>query len=219
MAYQVNFGDTIGDVVLNTTGVIGNWELFLQENEFGSWTPDLKAGDFVQIPLGVTNDLETIRALGQYRICNSSSQYIYGLIEEIFAKLLNLSPVDPPVILPNVVDTNTYYKVRYGETITDVILNATGNIINWEDILFQNEFDWVPKLIAGQLVAIPQSVESDLNAYRALTKYPVNNNSENNVYEQIDAIFELLNGSNNWILADSFWNDFGQWYDTSFWID
>jgi hypothetical protein len=219
MAYKVQFGDTIGDAVLNSTGVITNWELFLQENGFDSWTPDLIPGDSVIIPESSQTDLQAISALSLYRACNSSSKIIYGLIEEIFDKLLSTPPQPVPQIPVNIPDTNKYYRVRYGETITDIVLNATGNISNWEDILFENEFDWIPDLVAGSLIAIPQSVDNDLNALRALTRYPANNKSENDIYDQIDTIFELMNGSGDWILRTGFWDDSGHWYDTSFWID
>lgn len=220
MSYAVKFGDTIGDAILNSTGVIGNWSAVLDENDFDSWTPDLIAGSQVEIPATAQTDLEAVRALKNYPASNSSSQVTYGLIEQIFTKLLSVSPVQAPSIQQQVIDLNSYYKARYGETIGDVILNSTGNIDNWEDVLDENNFnEWTPQLTAGQLIAIPPTVQKDLNVFRALTTYPANNNSESDVYGQIDAIFDILNGGDRWILATGFWNDNGIWIDTDFWID
>lgn len=220
MDYKVQFGDTITDAVLNPTGVISNWESILDLNDFDTWTPDLQAGDLVEIADDAQTDLEAVRALKTYPGCNGSSETTYGLINEIFIKLLSANPnIKAVVIPPNVVDLNQYYKVGFGESIGDVVLNSTGNIDNWEQILNANNFDWIPVLTAGELVAIPPGVQNELNALRALTTYPANNSVEGDVYELISAIFELMDGSNDWILFTSFWRDIGHWYDTSFWID
>lgn len=220
MDYIVKSGDTIGDVVLNTTGLITNWEAILNENDMDSWTPDLSGGEIVKIPDVIANDLEAVRAMKMYPVCNSSSDIIYGLIGEIFQKLLNVPEVTAPDITTSLSDTNRYYKVGYGETIVDVVLNSSGNIDNWEAILEQNDFDWIPQLVAGQLVAIPPGVKDDLNAFRALTQYPANNNSENDIYGKIDAIFDILNVTpDKWILFTDFWRDIGIWIDTSHWQD
>ena len=50
------------------------------------------------------------------------------------------------------------YIVRNGETFSDVCLNATGDINQWEVILKANNFtDWVPDLYPGQSIYIPDS--------------------------------------------------------------
>lgn len=217
MSYQVKQGDTITDAVLNSTGLIGNWSAVLDENNYDSWTPDLISGEVVNIPQDAPIDFQAVQDLLSYPACNSSSETLYGLIEQILLKLLVVPDTKATVIPPQVQDTNVYYKVRYGETIGDVIMNASGNIQNWSLVLDSNSFDWIPQLTAGQVVAIPNSVIQDLNTFRALTVYPANNNSENDIYNQIDAIFVLLNDL--WILANGFWNDQGLWFDTAFWID
>lgn len=51
------------------------------------------------------------------------------------------------------------YLVKPGESFSDVVLNATGNISNWSQILDANSFtDWVPSLSPGQSIIIPESV-------------------------------------------------------------
>jgi|YelNatPaOPRAMG01_1025707.scaffolds.fasta_scaffold37442_5 hypothetical protein len=70
------------------------------------------------------------------------------------------------------------YFVRTGETITDCVINATGTIDNWEEILNANGFtEWVPDLYPGQQVLIPDTVELQNNVLVVLNKYPANNAS------------------------------------------
>jgi len=110
------------------------------------------------------------------------------------------------------------YVVRYGETISDVCMNATGNIANWSAILDANGYDdWTPALTAGDVLTIPDGVVTDLNTLRQLAEYPANNASIPGVYDKIIVIFDILN--NNWILSTGAWNDAAIWIDTSAWID
>jgi hypothetical protein len=110
------------------------------------------------------------------------------------------------------------YVVKAGETIGDIVLNATGSLNNWDAILTANGFtSWTPALIAGQLVLIPDTVAIDQNTKRQLVTYPAANISVNDVYEQIDNIIDQL--GDNWILATGFWNDDALWIDTKTWID
>jgi hypothetical protein len=110
------------------------------------------------------------------------------------------------------------YVVKAGETIGDIVLNATGSFNNWDAILTGNGFsDWVPSLIAGQSVVIPDTVSIDQNTKRQLSSYPASNISVNDVYAQIDNIIDQLN--DNWILTTGFWNDNALWIDTKTWID
>lgn len=217
--YTVQVGDTIGDAILNSNGIIANWGQILDANNFDSWTPVLIGGEIIQIPDSLPNDLEAVRALQNYPASNSSSDSIYGLIGQIFQKLLTATPQPAPVIAASVQDTNSYYEVLFGNTIGDVVLNSTGKIDNWQAILDANNLDWNPQLTAGQLIAIPSTVDMDLNAFRALQEFPVNNNGENDIYNQINTIFDILSGADRWILATSYWNDYGIWIDTSFWMD
>lgn len=111
------------------------------------------------------------------------------------------------------------YTVQQGETITDVVINSTGNIANWDAILTANSFDdWTPQLVAGQVVQIPDAlVAVDQNNLRILQQYPICNASVDDVFDQIDAIVATI--TDNWILATGFWNDKAVWIDTKNWID
>jgi hypothetical protein len=71
-----------------------------------------------------------------------------------------------------------YYTVRSGEDICDVVLNATGNINNWELIIDFNNFDtWTPLLEVNDVIEIPDTVVFQPNVLRILDKYPACNNS------------------------------------------
>ena len=71
------------------------------------------------------------------------------------------------------------YIVRNGETFSDVCLNATGDINQWEVILKANNFtDWVPDLYPGQSIYIPDSAITKASLKTILTKYPANNNAD-----------------------------------------
>lgn len=110
------------------------------------------------------------------------------------------------------------YTIKAGETIGDVVLNATGSFNNWDTILSANGFtEWAPLLQAGQSVLIPDSVSIDQNTKRQLTSYPASNVSINDVYGQIDTVINQLN--NNWILETNFWNDSALWIDNKHWQD
>lgn len=110
------------------------------------------------------------------------------------------------------------YIVKTGETIGDVVLNATGSFSNWDSILTANGFtSWTPALLAGQEILIPDTVAVDQNTRRQLTSYPAANISVNDVYDQINTIVDQL--ADNWILATGFWNDNALWIDNKLWID
>jgi hypothetical protein len=110
------------------------------------------------------------------------------------------------------------YIVKAGETIGDIVMNATGSFNNWDAILGANGFtSWTPELLAGQSVLIPDTVVVDQNTKRQLASYPSCNISVNDVYDQIDNIIDQLN--DNWILQTGFWNDNAVWIDTKTWID
>jgi len=110
------------------------------------------------------------------------------------------------------------YTVRFGETISDVVINSTGNINNWSLILTENGFsEWVPMLTAGQIIQIPDSVLIDQNTLRDKISYPANNASVNDIYDKINSIFTQLKGF--WILTTGFWNDNALWVDSGTWND
>jgi phage tail protein X len=66
------------------------------------------------------------------------------------------------------------YVVKYGESIRDVCLNATGSINSWESILNLNGFtDWTPTLSVGDEIVIPDIIDTDV--YKTQQLYPANN--------------------------------------------
>jgi len=113
---------------------------------------------------------------------------------------------------------SSIYTVRPGDTITDVVLNATGTLVNWDAILEANGFtDWTPQLSAGQLIIIPDTVQLDQNALRQLKVYPLSNFSVSGIAAQIKGIFDLL--GNNWILETGLWNGNAVWTANGVWKD
>ena len=75
----------------------------------------------------------------------------------------------------------SYYTVKASESISDVVLNATGSLKNWDSILTANNLtDWTPILSVGQQIFIPDGINTTLqlqsNVQRILTKYPACNN-------------------------------------------
>jgi hypothetical protein len=110
------------------------------------------------------------------------------------------------------------YIVKQGESIGDVVMNNTGSLSNWDEILKANEFDsWTPDLIAGQSVIIPDSLPVDANTKRQLALYPACNASVNDVYDRINDVFNII--YSNWILETGFWRDQGVWMDNKSWKD
>jgi len=85
------------------------------------------------------------------------------------------------------------YLIKGGETITDVVLNNTALLRNWDAILDANGCtDWTPVLLGGQVMIIPESVTIDLDAIEDIKSHPVSNQSVPNLQDQIDAIFATM---------------------------
>lgn len=115
---------------------------------------------------------------------------------------------------------SSVYIVRFGESIGDCSLNATGSnlVSNLNLILDANGFDsWSPTLTPGQSIIIPDGVTIDQNALRQLKTYPADNHSVPDVYDQIQGLYDII--ADDWILRTGFWNDSEHWHDTKFWID
>ena len=112
---------------------------------------------------------------------------------------------------------SSIYIVQEGMSIFDVTLNATGTLVNLDAILTANNFtDWTPTLISGQSISIPDGVTTDLNVTRQLSTYPSVNNLTGQIINDINNVFDTIP---LWILLTGFWNDYGLWVDTAFWID
>ena len=110
------------------------------------------------------------------------------------------------------------YIVKAGECFSDVVLNATGTLLNWDSILEANGYeDWTPILTPGQVLIIPDGLQTDVNTIRGLSIYPAVNNSIANIYTKILNIVTLI--LDNWVLKSGLWNDLGLWRDDKIWID
>jgi len=56
------------------------------------------------------------------------------------------------------------YTISQGESITDVVINSTGDISNYNSILDANGFTtWTPNITVGQVVLIPDTVTYNNN--------------------------------------------------------
>lgn len=84
--------------------------------------------------------------------------------------------------------------VTQGQTITDIILNNTGDIEFWNDVLNANPAltEWVPMLTIGQQIVIPDTIETNKNNVKQFSLYPLNNASVPDVYDQINLIFSEM---------------------------
>ena len=110
------------------------------------------------------------------------------------------------------------YIVKAGESISDVVINSTGSLVNWDAICQANGFtDWTPILYAGQSIIIPSTVNIDSNSLQDAQAYPKCNSVRGDIYELIQDVWNTIFG--NWILRTGFWNDGGVWIDTANWID
>lgn len=115
------------------------------------------------------------------------------------------------------------YIVKEEESILDVVENSTGarigpnGVDNWEIIVTANNFDtWTPDLVAGQVITIPDDqVDLDPNILRQLQTYPVCNNLDEDVLDQLTTIMGIL--TNNWILSAGRWNVKALWLPNGLW--
>lgn len=120
---------------------------------------------------------------------------------------------------------SSFYTVRVGETIRDVVINATGrlvdgngNPVNWDAIALANSFDtWTPVLTAGQQILIPDTVSIDTNTVKDKETYPANNYKTANYLDILQVVWNLL--TDRWILRTGVWDDSGIWIDTEHWKD
>lgn len=219
--YTVLQGQTISDCILNSCGDITAWDDFLNVNFFSDWTPPLYNGQVLQIPINTNTNVGNIADLVQYPANNYSIPDIYDQINAIFLLLESAIPIPTPNATLPTIDINNYYVCRPLETVSDSILNGSGDIENWNVISQANFWDtWTPTLHADEKVAIPSTANLNLNNFRALNTYPTNNFSVADIYSQINAIFDTLNPTgNDWILFTNFWRDIGFWRDNQVWQD
>lgn len=222
--YTVRAGEYFSDFTLNSCGDISAWSDCLNENNCSDWTPNIYSGQVLSIPSNTTTNIANISQLAIYPANNFSLSNIDEQLSDLFALLLTATPTDPPTLISKLVDTNTYFEVYPLSTISDFIMNSTGDIENWDLILTENGFsDWTPDLYGGQMLAIPTTVNMNLNNFRGLNSYPANNYVTPDIYNQINVIFDLMNNPiSDFILynPDGQWNDENHyWRDGAYWLD
>jgi hypothetical protein len=184
MEYIIKHNESIIDVCLNSTGGLSSWNDIIDLNSLSDWTPKLYDGQVLQVPI-IINDV-TYQQLQLYPVNNYEpfdTAQIAGLID-----LLNgVTPVEHEIYTPY--PKKQIYVVSQGETILDVVLNATGSIDNWEPILNINGFtEWNPILFTGQEILIDY-LNLQKNNIIQFSLYPLNNDSGiNNLYNQVNEI-------------------------------
>jgi len=73
MDYLVKQGETIGDICLNATGSINNWEAIVKANNFTDWNPVLQVGQSVYVPDDtVIKQSNNILLFQKYPACNNA---------------------------------------------------------------------------------------------------------------------------------------------------
>ena len=152
--YKIKVGETIRDVCLNACGSINAWNDILELNGYTDWVPELKAGQELEVPAIIDANIQRIQ---QTHLANNATDS-----NVLSSSIVNIEYILNNAILYDYTPNNivksfiNYYVVRGGETIKDVVINATGTIDNWDVILTANDFtDWVPSLIVGQKIIIP----------------------------------------------------------------
>lgn len=109
------------------------------------------------------------------------------------------------------------YITKPGESISDVVLNATGTLANLDQVLTDNNLmDWTPALVPGTPITISDAVTIDANALRQLQAYPVCNTSIQGIFDKIETIFDELAGL--WILSTGRWDGNALWKADGLWL-
>ena len=218
--YTVKQGETITDAILNATGDISFWDAVLTLNDLADWNPQLSTGQVLLIP-DATFDPEILADLNLYP-CNNYSVYgLLDLMNAVISILQNNTIVNTelPAAYP-VPDLSVYYTILQGDSITDAILNLSGNLQYWNSFLNANGLaDWTPTLLVGQKIKLPAGIMIDQNTTRQLSVYPASNGIFNgsSIEDLISAVIMSL--PYVWILETGNWNDSGVWIDTKNWID
>lgn len=92
--YIVQVGETIRDVIINSTGSVGNdtvnnWNEIAKANGFTDWTPELTPGQSIIVPDTVFIDANTLRNRQTYPSNNSTVSNFLQLINDVWSLLTN----------------------------------------------------------------------------------------------------------------------------------
>ena len=145
----VTYNELITDVCCNACGSISTWETNLNLNNFTDWNPVLSGQITVTgiVAAMFQKDLST-------RPVNNSEIQGQDNLENDLITILEGATIEKQD-LPETIIPVTGYKVNGNEEIRDVLLNATGTIVNWEEVLNNNSFeDWNPDLTTDELIFI-----------------------------------------------------------------
>jgi hypothetical protein len=165
--YSVKYGDSILDVALNGCGSYLAWSDILDLNDFTDWNPTLSVGSALLIPDVI--DEYTKKELSKYPASNNIDIIDLSTKLATFKALLVSSTTNVYTQPENVVN-QVKYTVKQGETIGDIVLNATGSILNWSKMLDVNDFtEWVPTLTKAQKLNI------DYDSFQENVKFVLNN--------------------------------------------
>ena len=83
------------------------------------------------------------------------------------------------------------YTVRNGESISDVVLNETGDLSAWGTFLDLNNFtDWTPRLQPGLVLQTISVLNNPISDY--LQSYPLSNYSVDNIDDLLNSIKATL---------------------------
>ncbi len=212
--YNRAYGETIRDVLINTTGNINGWNDLLNANNFDSWTPDLYFTENI-ITINAENE-DVVTYLKKYPICqitgfdlnkNTGAGFPYqlpfmltppqGNIFSNLDRLLATAQINEYQYPAKTDNFIKYYEIKHGETIRDVVVNSTGSIDNWDLILTDNDIkEWNPNLENVNKLKI--SSDSDINKRNTyqLKDYPINNNNDspniNIEISELISIFETI---------------------------
>ena len=145
----VTYNELITDVCCNACGSISTWETNLNLNNFTDWNPVLS--EQIEVT-GVVSAMFQKDLLT--RPVNNSEIPGQDILESDLIATLEGVTIEKQD-LPETISPVTGYRVNGNEEIRDVLLNATGTIANWEEVLNNNRFeDWTPDLTINELIFI-----------------------------------------------------------------
>ena len=169
--YNLHKGEIITDVCNNASGSISVWEKILNDNSFTDWNTDLSGLNALTVE-GVVSSI--FQSELKTKPVNNNL-YPDTLI---LTDILNGSVIESQILPENNLPVFIGYIVRPIEEIRDVLLNSTGTIVNWENILNDNDFtDWNPELNLSQQIIVDSSNQIQPNTLSYFNISPANNNS------------------------------------------
>jgi len=138
-------GQTITDLCLNGCGNLSNWEDICELNSFDDWTPTLTTQNYI-----VSDVISQPVFQYQLQFTPANNTVLTSDITGQISDLINIFETATQYkfyISDETINSNLYYTVLQGNTISDVCLNGAGTILAWESILETNNYeDWTPNL-------------------------------------------------------------------------